>query len=215
MTVTKSRRATTSEDRVDIIAKSASVTDLDKFLDESGTDVRDMVAKLWSIYGGERGDKVVQYTQKHHSALLSILGHHDGLIMLLMRALADSIQRLKTLETGQNEPGQRKAEIITRTPEGVVLRKTLQTKRDDDGNLIVDVVQTDVSGTLTDLQKRVSELEENGARFRGVYQRALPYRRGDQTTFKGSLWTALDDVPEGKPPGENVAHWQLAAKGAA
>jgi hypothetical protein len=100
-TMTKSRRATSSEDRIEMIAKSASVSDLDKFLDEQDANVREMVNRLWSIYGGEKGDKVVQYTQKHHSTLLSILGHHDGLIALLTRALADSLYRLKALESAQ------------------------------------------------------------------------------------------------------------------
>jgi hypothetical protein len=99
----RSRRATTSADRIDMIATSASVTDLDAFLDEHEANVRAMVTKLWSIYGGEKGDRVVQYTQKHHSTLLSILGHHDGVIMLLTRALADSLHRLKTLEAEEKK----------------------------------------------------------------------------------------------------------------
>lgn len=63
------------------------------------------------------------------------------------------------------------------------------------------------------LEKRTDAVEKSGARFRGVYQRASSYRRGDQATHKGSLWTALDDAPEGAVPGENPALWQLAAKG--
>lgn len=64
-----------------------------------------------------------------------------------------------------------------------------------------------------EVSKRVAELEKSGARYRGVYQRASAYRRGDQATHKSSLWTALSDVPEGAVPGESSAHWQLAAKG--
>src|SRR5687767_8908757 len=66
---------------------------------------------------------------------------------------------------------------------------------------------------IGDLQKRLEVVEANGARFRGVYQRATSYKRGDQATHKGSLWTALMTVPEGTIPGESPAHWQLAAKG--
>lgn len=61
---------------------------------------------------------------------------------------------------------------------------------------------------------QIDELEKNGARFRGVYQRAASYRRGDQVTHKGSLWVALKEAPEGIQPGESPDHWQLAAKGA-
>lgn len=63
------------------------------------------------------------------------------------------------------------------------------------------------------LRDRIAELEANGARFRGVYQRAADYRRGDQVTHRGSLWVALDAVPEGSLPGEHPTLWQLAAKG--
>lgn len=67
--------------------------------------------------------------------------------------------------------------------------------------------------TTKALRDRVDQLEKSGARFRGVYQRASDYRRGDQATHKGSLWTALQDAPEGTVPGESSGHWQLAAKG--
>ena len=63
------------------------------------------------------------------------------------------------------------------------------------------------------LNARLDELEKNGGRFRGVYQRAASYRRGDQVTHRSSLWTALGDVPEGTVPGDAPIHWQLAAKG--
>jgi hypothetical protein len=66
---------------------------------------------------------------------------------------------------------------------------------------------------FADVDERLNTVEKSGARFRGVYQRASTYRRGDQATHKGSLWTALKDAPESTVPGENPSHWQLAAKG--
>jgi hypothetical protein len=63
------------------------------------------------------------------------------------------------------------------------------------------------------IEAELQQLKANGAKFRGVFQRAINYQRGDQTTHKGSLWVALGDVPEGTVPGESPTHWQLAAKG--
>lgn len=73
----------------------------------------------------------------------------------------------------------------------------------------IDLLSDEIKGLLA----KVEELQKSGARFRGVYQRAATYRLGDQATHKGSLWTALGDVPEGTPPGDSPNHWQLAAKG--
>ena len=70
-----------------------------------------------------------------------------------------------------------------------------------------------LAAEMKGLRERIEELEKSGTKFRGVYQRAGAYRRGDQATHKGSLWTALTTVPEGTVPGESPAHWQLAAKG--
>ncbi len=68
---------------------------------------------------------------------------------------------------------------------------------------------------FADVDQRMEEIEKSGARFRGIYQRAATYKRGDQVTYKGSLWTALMTVPESTIPGETPAFWQLCAKGAA
>ena len=68
-------------------------------------------------------------------------------------------------------------------------------------------------GELRGLVGRVAELEKSGTKFRGVYQRAQAYRRGEQVTSKVGLWTALKDVPEGTAPGAEPDHWQLCVKG--
>ncbi|MGX7952426.1 hypothetical protein ACWPM1_07640 [Tsuneonella sp. HG249] len=79
----------------------------------------------------------------------------------------------------------------------------------------IEDLAVSLSAEIKALRERIDELEKGGARFRGIYQRASAYRRGDQATHKGSLWIALGDVPEGTMPGENPASWQLSAKGAA
>jgi hypothetical protein len=75
----------------------------------------------------------------------------------------------------------------------------------------------DLVGTLAEavemLHDRIDEMEKSGVRFRGIYQRAATYKRGDQVTYKTGLWTALQGVPEGTIPGETPAFWQLCVKG--
>jgi hypothetical protein len=60
------------------------------------------------------------------------------------------------------------------------------------------------------LDERIAAVEkqEKAMRYRGVWQPAETYERGNLTTFDGSLWIAIADAP-GKP-GEKG--WQLAAK---
>jgi hypothetical protein len=77
----------------------------------------------------------------------------------------------------------------------------------------IEMLADQIRDLKKELAARIDEIEKNGARFRGVYQRSATYRRGDQVTHKSSLWTALGDVPEGATPGADPALWQLAAKG--
>ncbi|MBB5535044.1 hypothetical protein [Rhizobium giardinii] len=63
------------------------------------------------------------------------------------------------------------------------------------------------------LAARLEEVELDGIRYSGCYQRALEYRKGSVVTFASSMWVALDDVPAGVQPGSNTAAWQLSQKG--
>jgi hypothetical protein len=54
-------------------------------------------------------------------------------------------------------------------------------------------------------------LESGGIRYCGVYQRAASYRRGDITTYDGSMWCAVDDVAPSNQPGKSAA-WQLCCR---
>ncbi|WP_349437406.1 transposase [Pararhizobium sp. A13] len=65
---------------------------------------------------------------------------------------------------------------------------------------------------LKTLAGRVAELEAGGVRYVGSFQRALEYRKGSVTTFDGSMWIALVNVPAGVQPGSNAAFWQLSQK---
>lgn len=62
------------------------------------------------------------------------------------------------------------------------------------------------------LLDRVKALEAADS-YKGTWQRAMPYRKGAQVTHKGGLWVALLPCDAGQQPGDNPAHWQLAAKG--
>ncbi len=66
---------------------------------------------------------------------------------------------------------------------------------------------------LKALTARVEAIEDSGIRYRGNYQRASDYWKGDIVTHAGSMWVALKAVPEGAAPGSTPASWQLASKG--
>lgn len=59
------------------------------------------------------------------------------------------------------------------------------------------------------LRKRVMEIEAKGVVYRGVWQRADEYRRGDLTTHGGSMWHA--NTGTRAEPGKTT-DWQLAVK---
>lgn len=65
---------------------------------------------------------------------------------------------------------------------------------------------------IVNLQERVIEIEARGVEYSGTYQRAMTYRRGQMVTSGGSIWAALQDVPENIQPGTSGKHWQLAVK---
>ncbi|CAN7549442.1 transposase [Pararhizobium sp. LjRoot238] len=80
-------------------------------------------------------------------------------------------------------------------------------------HMLVAATTAVTAAKLGALAARVAELEAGGIRYVGSFQRALGYRKGSVTTFAGSMWTALDDVPAGVQPGSNPAFWQLSEKG--
>ena len=61
------------------------------------------------------------------------------------------------------------------------------------------------------LINRVSVVEEKGINFRGTWQRAQNYARGDLVGFDGSGWVAIADVAPLEEPGR-CAKWQLFIK---
>lgn len=82
---------------------------------------------------------------------------------------------------------------------------------------VVKVLAETTIEAVADLRKRIAALEAatadvqtRGIQFRGVFQRALSYRTGDVTTFKGSMWCAVR--PTEATPGES-SDWQLCARG--
>ncbi len=61
------------------------------------------------------------------------------------------------------------------------------------------------------LTKRLEALEEGGIQYRGVYQRAQNYSKGDVATHRGSSWIALRSIKQTEEPGASDG-WQLMAK---
>jgi hypothetical protein len=78
------------------------------------------------------------------------------------------------------------------------------------------VLRRELEVKLTDriavLEKRIEEFERGGFEYRGIYQRAQAYRRGQVVTHDGSMWVAAKDtvLPPGAPEGMN--EWTLAVK---
>ena len=62
---------------------------------------------------------------------------------------------------------------------------------------------------VAELKASLATLETRGLQYRGTWQRADEYRRGDACTHAGSLWIALECTRE--TPGKSNA-WQLASK---
>ncbi|MBA8845693.1 hypothetical protein FHW02_003775 [Ochrobactrum sp. RH1CCR137] len=64
---------------------------------------------------------------------------------------------------------------------------------------------------LKALTKRLEVLEEGGIQYRGIYQRAQNYSKGDVITFHGSAWIALRPLKETEEPG-TCDGWMLMVK---
>lgn len=79
-----------------------------------------------------------------------------------------------------------------------------------DASMMSTLIQLRAITRLFD--KRLSDLEANQQKFAGVYQRSLPYRKGNLVVNAGSMWCALKDAPEGAAPGADAETWQLAVK---
>jgi len=75
----------------------------------------------------------------------------------------------------------------------------------------LDIVGAVLVETLDPLIRRIEALEkqQKAVRFRGVFQRAESYQRGNFATHDGSLWAAVKDDPG--TPGDGDG-WQLCAK---
>lgn len=62
---------------------------------------------------------------------------------------------------------------------------------------------------IDELEARIVQLEARG--FKGIYQRALSYKCGQEVTYEGAKWMALVDVPPMTVPGKNNC-WQMCDK---
>ena len=61
------------------------------------------------------------------------------------------------------------------------------------------------------LRERIIELEKRGVDYKGTYQRATVYRRGDIVTVDGSMFVAITDIEPNEEPGKG-GKWVLAVK---
>jgi hypothetical protein len=72
-------------------------------------------------------------------------------------------------------------------------------------------VKERVDQACAPLRERIIELEKRGVDYKGVYQRAALYRRGDIVTYDGSMFVAVTDIEPNELPGNGGA-WCLAVK---
>ena len=76
---------------------------------------------------------------------------------------------------------------------------------------VIKPVTDKLSARVAALEARLAEVEGKGIAYRGVWQKAEGYKRGDAVTSAGSLWIATKDQPL-DVPGARAADWQLAVK---
>jgi hypothetical protein len=74
---------------------------------------------------------------------------------------------------------------------------------------IGEILVQEIERACKPLRERIEALERRG--YKGGYQRAATYSRGDQVSADGSLFVAIMDVPPGARPGQSD-HWQLQVK---
>jgi hypothetical protein len=63
---------------------------------------------------------------------------------------------------------------------------------------------------LQDMRQRMSEIEDRGLKYCGIYQRVLSYQRGDVVTCDGSLWISTC-ATTGVKPGDGAV-WVMITK---
>ena len=68
-----------------------------------------------------------------------------------------------------------------------------------------------LAGTLTDVLKRLDELEQGSVpAYRGIWKQRTPYTRGSIVTFSGRMWHSNEDDNLDKPGASEA--WTLCCK---
>lgn len=75
------------------------------------------------------------------------------------------------------------------------------------------LVRDHVERQLAPLRDRIADIEQksrDAMSFKGVFQRALHYTKGDCVVSDGSLWFCIADTEggQGKPGAHTAAKWQ-------
>jgi hypothetical protein len=64
---------------------------------------------------------------------------------------------------------------------------------------------------ISELQKRLVEIETRGIEYCGTFQRAVGYRKGSCVTFDGSMWVAVVGTEPNESP-KTSSKWVLCVK---
>lgn len=74
---------------------------------------------------------------------------------------------------------------------------------------LAPVIKEYVQSEIGPIQKRLTEIETKGVEYKGVFQAAQQYERGNLVTLKGSMWHA--NVVTRSVPGTSN-DWTLCVK---
>jgi hypothetical protein len=85
-----------------------------------------------------------------------------------------------------------------------------QAMMDAIGRVLVDELRP-LECAIEKLEQRIEEIEKRGIEYKGIYQRACVYKRGEVVTADGSMFVAVTDVAPNEVPGQSN-NWQLAVK---
>jgi hypothetical protein len=73
-------------------------------------------------------------------------------------------------------------------------------------------IREEILKAFEPLRSRIDALESKGIEYVGTFQRAIGYRRGQCTTFDGSMYVCIADVAPGGDQPNSGKSWQLCVK---
>jgi len=126
----------------------------------------------------------------------------DRKIEPLLKRLDDLEERITQRQTGADRP---KGPLMTWDKFKLMSmeeKKKLRCWWKDEVNILAGKVfelEEEIAKALVGMRADIDGLKTRGLEYKGVYQRALTYQRGDVVTLNGDAWVAVVDIAKGKP----------------